>query len=121
MIVLSLDIGGTHLRIGTVGQGGSVLNFEKLPTASVIRSGNVLSDLAGFLRSFSAGLSVDAIAIGFPATLDRSRRVVVQAPNIPFMENLPVCDYLQIVLQAAFWPPDFVSSRELHFSPEPVH
>ena len=82
---------------------------------------DAVNDLAGFLRSFSAGLSVDGIAIGFPATLDRSRRVVVQAPNIPFMENLPVCDYLQIVLQAAFWPPDFVSSRELHFSPEPVH
>ena len=95
MIVLSLDIGGTHLRIGAIDQGGTVLKFEKLSTASVIRSGNVLSDLSAFVRSFSAGLSVDAIAIGFPATLDRSRRVVVQAPNIPFMENLPVCDDLQ--------------------------
>lgn len=73
MIVLSLDIGGTHLRIGAIEQGGSVLKFEKLPTASVIRSGNVLSDLSDFLRFFSAGLSVDGIAIGFPATLDRSR------------------------------------------------
>jgi hypothetical protein len=26
-----------------------------------------------------------------------------------------------IELQAAFWPPDFVSSRELHLSPEHVH
>ena len=95
MIVLSLDIGGTHLRIGAIDQGGTVLKCEKLPTASVIHSGNVLSDLSAFVRSFSAGLSVDAIAIGFPATLDRSRRVVVQAPNIPFMENLPVCDDLQ--------------------------
>ena len=95
MIVLSLDIGGTHLRIGAIDQAGTVLKFEKLSTASVIRSGNVLSDLSAFVRSFSAGLSVDAIAIGFPATLDRSRRVVVQAPNIPFMENLPVCDDLQ--------------------------
>ena len=121
MIVLSLDIGGTHLRIGAIDQGGTVLKFEKLPTASVIHSDHVLSDLSDFLRSFAAGLSVDAIAIGFPATLDRSRRVVVQAPNIPFMENLPVCDYLQIVLQAAFWPPDSVSSLELYLSPEPVH
>lgn len=95
MIVLSLDIGGTHLRIGAIDQGGTVLKFEKLSTASVIHSDHVLSDLSDFLRSFSAGLSVDAIAIGFPATLDRSRRVVVQAPNIPLMENLPVCDYLQ--------------------------
>ena len=67
MIVPSLDIGGTHLRIGAIDQTGTVLKFEKLSTASVIRSGNVLSDLSAFVRSFSAGLSVDAIAIGFPA------------------------------------------------------
>ena len=42
---------------------------------------DAVNDLAGFLRSFSAGLSVDGIPIGFPATLDRSRRVVVQAPS----------------------------------------
>ena len=52
MIVLSLDIGGTHLRIGAIDQGGTVLKFEKLPTASVIHSDHVLSDLSDFLRSF---------------------------------------------------------------------
>ena len=38
------------------------------------------------------------MAIGFPATLNRERTRVVQAPNIPFMENLPVCEYLKNAL-----------------------
>ncbi|MBQ9613202.1 MAG: allose kinase [Lachnospiraceae bacterium] len=94
MTVLSIDIGGTNFRVGAVAEDGSILKFTKVPTPSVFSSGNVLEDLAGFLKEFSAGLEIDAVAIGFPATLDRERKRVVQAPNIPFMENLPVCDYL---------------------------
>ena len=99
MTVLSIDIGGTNFRIGAVCEDGSVVKFDKVPTASVIHSGNVLADLAQYLKTFSAGIAFDAAAIGFPATLNRERTQVLQAPNIPFMENLPVCDYLQKELQ----------------------
>ncbi len=97
MTVLSADIGGTNFRLGAVEEDGSLLKFEKVPTGSVFSSGNVLSDLERLLHSFSAGISVDAIAIGFPATLNRERTRVAQAPNIPFMENVPVCEYLKKV------------------------
>lgn len=95
MTVLSIDIGGTNFRVGAVREDGTIERFEKIPTGSVIRSGDVLGDLAQYLKAFSEGIAVDAAAIGFPATLDRDRRKVVQAPNVPFMEDLPVCEYLQ--------------------------
>ncbi len=95
MTVLSADIGGTNFRLGAVKEDGSLLKFEKVPTGSVFSFGNVLSDLERMLRKFSEGISFDAIAIGFPATLNRERTEVVQAPNIPFMENVPVCEHLQ--------------------------
>ena len=46
MTVLSIDIGGTNFRIGAVREDGSIVKFDKVPTASVIHSGDVLSDLA---------------------------------------------------------------------------
>ncbi len=95
MTVLSADIGGTNFRLGAVKEDGSIVKFEKIPTSSVFASGSVLSDLENMLRTFTEGLSFDAIAIGFPATLNRERTQVVQAPNIPFMENVPVCEHLQ--------------------------
>lgn len=95
MTVLSADIGGTNFRLGAVREDGSLVKFEKVPTSSVFSSGSVLSDLEDMLRTFSGGISFDAIAIGFPATLNRERTQVVQAPNIPFMENVPVCGHLQ--------------------------
>ena len=98
MTVLSIDIGGTNFRTGAVREDGSVVKFEKVPTPSVFTSDDVLADLACHLKAFAEGLTIDAVAIGFPATLDRERKRVVQAPNIPFMEDLPVCDYLEEAL-----------------------
>ena len=98
MNVLGIDIGGTNFRLGIVREDGSLVKFEKLPTASVFRSGDVLGDLAGFLKSASEGFPFDAVTIGFPATLNRERTQVVQAPNIPFMEKLAVTDALQRAL-----------------------
>ena len=95
MTVLSADIGGTNFRLGAVKEDGSIMKFEKVPTGSVFSSDKVLSDLEQQLCKFSEGIPFDAIAIGFPATLNRERTRVAQAPNIPFMENVPVCEYLQ--------------------------
>ena len=60
MTVLGIDIGGTNFRIGLVREDGSLAKFEKVPTASVFRSGDVLGDLAGFLKSASEGFHFDA-------------------------------------------------------------
>ena len=99
MTVLSIDIGGTNFRLGAVREDGSIAKFRKIPAASVFRSGDVLADLAQTIKDFSEELPFDAAAVGFPATLNRERTRVVQAPNIPFMEELPVCDYLQKTLR----------------------
>lgn len=95
MKVLSIDIGGTNFRVGIVSESGTVEKLDRIPTASVIRSGNVLEDLFEFLNVYPDGTSFNAVAIGFPATLNRERTQVVQAPNIAFMEDLPVCAFLE--------------------------
>ena len=95
MTVLSIDIGGTNFRLGAVRDNGDIIKFKKIPTDSVIHSCSVLEDLAQYLKAFSLETAFDAVAIGFPATLNKDRTRVVQAPNIPFMEDLPVCEYLQ--------------------------
>lgn len=77
---------------------GAVLRFGKVPTASVFGSGHILQDLAGYIVSFARDIPLDAVAIGFPATLNAERTRVLQAPNVPFMEDLPVCETLRETL-----------------------
>ena len=110
MTVLSMDIGGTNFRIGAV-QGDSLVKFEKRPTPSVFSSGDVPGDLIREIRRFSEDCPFDAIAVGFPATLNRERTRVVQAPNIPFMEDVPVREDLE----SAFHVPVF-AERDVTFA-----
>lgn len=92
--VIGIDIGGTSFRIGAVDEAGTVSEFQKIPVKQVLLTEDPLQDLTTFLRSYSEGIDVEAIAIGFPATLDAERQTVLQAPNIAFMENLPVVKVL---------------------------
>ncbi len=99
MSIIGIDIGGTNFRIGAVefdnGKSTKVMRFNKVPTGSVICTEDVLGDIAAFIQDFAKGLVVEAVAIGFPATLDRERKKVLQAPNLKFMEDLPVVERLE--------------------------
>ncbi|MBQ7154651.1 MAG: allose kinase [Synergistaceae bacterium] len=92
--VIGIDIGGTNLRIGIVDESGNVSAFRKVRTKEVLRSYSVLVDLAEFIESYADGVKFDAVAAGFPATLNRERTKILQAPNLEYMENLPVVEYL---------------------------
>lgn len=92
--VIGVDIGGTHFRIGAVDPEGAVSDFRKIPVGQVFCSDDPLSDLAVFLKAYCAGTDAEVISIGFPATLDAKRQKVLQAPNIAYMENLPVVEVL---------------------------
>lgn len=98
--IIGIDIGGTHLRIGAVDESRHISGFQKTPTKSIFSSSKPLEDLSAFLQQYirEHPIAVKAVVIGFPATIDRDRTVVLQAPNVAFMENLPVVEYLQTVL-----------------------
>ncbi|MCR5004594.1 MAG: allose kinase [Clostridiales bacterium] len=97
MIIIGIDIGGTHFRIGAV-EDGHMLKFEKVPTASVFCTSNAIEDLARKIRSFGEGIDYKAVSVGIPAALDRARKTVLQAPNLKFMERIPVVDGLSALL-----------------------
>ena len=96
--IIGVDIGGTHFRIGRVGERGEVGDFRKLPVGQVFTGSEPLADLTAFLRDYCGGNLPGAVVIGFPATLDARRQTVLQAPNVPFMENLPVVRVLSEAL-----------------------
>lgn len=97
--VIGIDIGGTNFRIGAVDEKNRVSHFRKVPVGSVFCTADAMEDLGGYLEDYiqelaAEGIRPGAAAIGFPATLNRERTMVLQAPNVPFMENLPVAEVL---------------------------
>lgn len=101
--IIGIDIGGTNFRIGAVDGKNQVSRFRKIPTGTVFCTTDGLKDLEMYLKEYMETLSEDgmaprALAVGFPATLNRERTMVLQAPNVAFMENLPVPEVLSKAL-----------------------
>ena len=92
--IIGIDIGGTSFRIGAVGENGTVFDLRKVPMKQVFTLCDPLTDLSKYIKEYCDGMNVESVSIGFPATLDAERQTVLQAPNIPFIENLPVVKVL---------------------------
>lgn len=101
-VIICLDIGGTNCRVGLVSRDGQLLEHHTLSTQSLAQKGFMTAlgrHLLQYRRQLDGHCRVRAVSLGFPAALDRSRRHVLSAPNIPGLpEELPVCDLLEEAL-----------------------
>ncbi|GEN80634.1 allose kinase [Actinotalea fermentans] len=96
--VLAVDIGGTHLRTGMVDPALGLHAFNQVSSQAVLNVANPAERLADHLERFLSGAHgwrPAAVAVGFPATVDRKRRVVMSTSNIAAMQNMPVADVLE--------------------------
>lgn len=86
-VIIGIDIGGTHLRIGAVDRAGHVVHFEKHESREVCGDGGSAQRLIALIRGYLArnGLTerVAALAAGFPSTVSRDKRTVYSSPNLP--------------------------------------
>lgn len=96
--ILGIDIGGTHIRYGYVEPSGKLHHFslgkvERFQTDFVAELAALIAD-----ENAQRHCAPRAIAIGFPSTLDRSRRVLVSTPNIAGLDNVPIVELLEAQL-----------------------
>lgn len=100
--MIGMDIGGTNIRIGSAGRSGELEHFFKIPRGQILQGNGNMERLAAFLEDYikkhRLGHRPKAIMIGFPATLSRDRRTILQAPNIPGLDNLPAAEILEDLL-----------------------
>lgn len=98
--VIGIDIGGTHIRVGLVDDKYNLLSCEIYKTQIVLKDADVTKKLAEIITEYcdkyNSGLMPLAVSIGFPSTIDKSRKVVVSTPNIKECpDNLQLVDKLE--------------------------
>lgn len=90
--IIGMDIGGTNVRIAMGCREESPRHFRKVPRQTVLPGEAPAKRIGEFIREYCRRNGEErlpqAVVIGFPATLDRARRRVVQAPNIPGLDGL---------------------------------
>lgn len=94
---IGIDLGGTNIKCGAVDDAGRVVHRLSVPTDSDRGAEAVLNAMIAGAKDAAAGAdwsmaSVDAIGIGSPGPIDFAAGVIVKAPNIPGLDNMPLRD-----------------------------
>lgn len=102
--VLSVDLGGTNLRVAAVREDGTLL--ERLEEASEARSGGaaVLKKTAEAVKAVGAkveGNNILGVALGFPGIVDPVKGVVHRSPHFPDWKDLDILSFFKTELP---WP-----------------
>jgi glucokinase len=96
---LGIDLGGTNIKSGVVDDEGRVLSKVSIPTEAELGGEAGLDHLekAGRLAVEESGVSWDRIAgvgLGSPGTMDIPAGTLLDPPNLPGWQNLPIRDRL---------------------------
>lgn len=101
-VILCLDIGGTNCRIGLVDRAYEVYAQQIWSTEALAEHGfmeGLSEKLVWYRKIHKEHFLIKAAALGFPSTVDRTRRKLLSTPNIEGMDNVEVADILEKSLQ----------------------
>lgn len=98
-IAVTLDLGGTNLRLGAVDSAGEVLLRARAKMGSYRRKGDLLERLLDGIRDFLPGARelgrVRAVCLGFAGYTNSDRGLIYFAPNVGGLRNIDVGPYLK--------------------------
>jgi glucokinase len=106
-IAIGMDIGGTNTKIALASERGEILSsFKKNTPSSGEGTKNITDVLVSNLKEFldndsvkkiisGQSVSISGIGIGIAGLIDRKQGKVLQSPNIPALNNVPVKDIFE--------------------------
>lgn len=103
-LILAVDIGGTHIRIGATIEGEAVGEREKLST-DLIRVEQPMNALIGLIRRHCQILPrpFSQLVVGVPGFTDEQRQVIIKSPNVAQLNGIALVDLLTRAFQTPVW------------------
>ncbi len=106
LVAIGVDLGGTMIKGGLVTQDGRVLARASIATEAEGGVDHVIDRMVGLIKRFrreadSRSLTVEAVGLGAPGTLDRRRGIVVAPPNLQGWLNVPIVERIASALGLA--------------------
>ena len=100
MNILGVDVGGTYVRMGTL-RDGKIENLVKRSSAEIFSApGGAAAGLSQALKEYAGGKKFAAAGVGIPGTVSRDGERVLNVPNIPGLNDVPLRDALTDALDA---------------------
>jgi glucokinase len=99
-LLAGVDVGGTAIKLGVLRADGSERRERSVDVADGWSAREAFEATARELREL-AGARPERVGVGLPGFLDRTRGVVPQSPNLPWLEGAPVRELLGRALDLA--------------------
>ena len=99
-VIIGVDVGGTHIRLGMVDESHRLLSAVSRASEAIDDLENGPARLISLLSEQTKRWCGDryrlaALALGFPSTISRDRRTVLQTPNLRGFDNIPIVSMLE--------------------------
>jgi glucokinase len=103
---ITVDLGGTNLRVGAVREDGVVEEKERYDSDSKSSSTDLLGRVADGIRKMAEKIearsgTVIGVGLGFPGIVDPKKGIVYQSPHFPDWKDLDLSSYFKKELR---WP-----------------
>jgi glucokinase len=96
--VVAVDLGGTNIRVGIVGESGSLDHLDRVPTQSHLGPQSVIERMAEQINATveTAGLDPDVpVGVASPGPLNPKTGTVLYTPNLPGWRDVPFVALLE--------------------------
>ncbi|KGP71684.1 ROK family protein [Pontibacillus yanchengensis] len=88
--VIGIDLGGTNLRVAVVNEEGNIMEEKSTPTDSSRGPEAIMEDMIRFIKDFQKIYPINGVGIGSPGPLDAKAGVILNPPNLPGWERVPL-------------------------------
>lgn len=99
-----IDLGGTGIKCGIVGDDGKIVAMKKCPTKKSAEPKEILADMANLVIDLQkeTGLKLDGVGVGCPGLIDTEKGNVVYSNNLDW-KNVPLVKTLGTALNLSIY------------------
>jgi glucokinase len=97
-LAIGIDLGGTKIRGGLIGHGGTVAAVQEHATDAADAS-RIVAQIVTMATEIGRGHDITGVGVGVPGTVDQRTGTLVQAVNLPLRE-IPLRDLITQQLEA---------------------
>jgi glucokinase len=94
-MVVGLDIGGTAVKGVLLSTSGETVRNEVIATCHEAGQEEFVASLCDFAHNLARGYTIKTLGLGIAGLLDRERTMLLESPNLPGLQWLPLKNMLE--------------------------
>ncbi|MCX7975032.1 MAG: ROK family protein [Candidatus Aminicenantes bacterium] len=103
-LAAGFDVGGTQIKFGLLDHKGKIIfqGNEKTPQDFQL-FGQKLDQIWEKMKIQAGRRKIVAVGFGFPGIFCPEREIIIQSPNFPALDGLPLRPFLKKIFNLPFW------------------